>query len=64
MTDKQKDKLVKIIESCRIHVDRINGAYNAVKDLIPLNSERFTTMSTDKGLLLTNMFSGFLNCRI
>jgi uncharacterized protein with HEPN domain len=48
MTDKQKDKLVKIIESCRIHVDRINSSYNAVKDLIPLNSERFTTMSTDK----------------
>ena len=48
MTNKQKDKLKKIIESGRIHVDRINSAYNAVKEILPLNSERFTKLSTDK----------------
>lgn len=48
MNKKQKDKLVKIIESGRIHIDRIESAYSAVKDLIPLTSDRFTTMAADK----------------
>jgi hypothetical protein len=48
MTDKQKDKLQKIIESGRIHIERIEDAYDAISELLPLNRERFVDMSTGK----------------
>ncbi|MFW5754755.1 MAG: hypothetical protein ACOCV9_08120 [Marinilabiliaceae bacterium] len=48
MKEKQKEKLQKIIESGRIHIARINDAYESVSELRPLNRERFIEMTSEK----------------
>ena len=48
MTEKQKDKLQKVIETGRIHVNRINDAYEALSELIPLTRECFIELTADK----------------